>query len=527
MPYLDDYPGDWQRYMAEACDSRLLGSSAGRRAATKFDPLLFALVYLRKHLKSPETNDVTSVADCHLAWCRDAMMLTRRNLGEAEWRTANIAPRGAGKSTWWFLILPLWAMAHRHRKYIAAFADSGAQAEQHLMSLKRELDNNALLAKDFTRLVKPAKRKSGVTVADSKGLYIADCDVAFMAKGIDSSTLGSKIGEVRPDWLIFDDVEPDESNYSAYQKSKRLHTITHAAFPMNTRAAVTFVGTVQMPGAIMHDLVRVATEPNADDLDEWVREQFVKTRYFRPILDDGSGGLVSFWQERYPIEWMLSFIDPSEHKAHGDSPCLCARICDTSAFRLNFANDPMGRDGGYWTESDFRYEEPDESYTRWMLQVDPAVTTKVTSDYTGLAVVAYSPSLKRCIVVDAWRVKLAGARLRKRCLQIIEQYPRITGVRVETQNGGEYVADAFHDLPVPFKHHGATVSKDVRFSWALDHYQRRRVSHAKKLRACQEEMIGYPKAAYDDIADAASTGVLYFLSRPKPLTVTVTTQRYA
>lgn len=41
--------------------------------------------------------------------------------------------------------------------------------------------------------------------------------LSFAARGIDAASLGMKVGEKRPDLLILDDIEPDESSYSAYQ----------------------------------------------------------------------------------------------------------------------------------------------------------------------------------------------------------------------------------------------------------------------------------------------------------------------
>src|SRR5690606_4851931 len=246
-------------------------AAEARRLLTRMDPQLFALIYLSKHLRGPETGDSVSFSRFHVELADSAKQWARRDLGPREHREAWVAPRGSGKSTWLFCILPIWALAHGHRRYVAAFADSGPQAMQHLISFKRELDTNLLLRHDYPELCNPSRRPSGGSVADTQSLYIAASGAVFQAKGIDSSTLGAKVGNTRPDVILFDDIEPSASNYSAYQKEKRQDTIVNAVFPMNLNAVVLFAGTTTMYGSVIHDIVRTVTEPT--EAPDWVRDE--------------------------------------------------------------------------------------------------------------------------------------------------------------------------------------------------------------------------------------------------------------
>jgi len=65
-------------------------------------------------------------------------------------------------------------------------------------------------------------------------------------------------------------------------------------------------------------------------------------------------------------------------------------IRHTRALALNFMNEPVAQDGVYWSSETYRCGEP-ESVSRVMISIDPAVTTKRSSDFTGTAVVGYSP----------------------------------------------------------------------------------------------------------------------------------------
>lgn len=517
MTYLEGVTAenfDWRDYLAQF-DARLLASSAGRRALCKYDPLLFAILYCRHLLVWPRIDGEMSFSDFHLDLCRDALRFAGKSKADDD-KIAYIAARGGGKSMWNFTVLPLWRLAHRHSKFLVAFGDTSENVKKHLITFKGELDRNTLLRLDHPRLCAPQRRPTGVTVSDSTTLYIAESGVVMMVAGIESTTLGSAVGGERPDDILFDDVEPPGATYSAHQKKGRLKTITDAVFPMNPDAVVTFVGTVNMPGAIMHDIIRYVTDPNAEDLEEWVLDHKIVPKYYPLLASNADGERKSTWEQRYPTDWCLA----NEH---------------IGSWQLSYMNNAMGRDGGYWTKDDFRYVEPDSTFTRWILEIDPAVTSKITSDYTGLAVVACSPRLvipgrpdndparrwSRVCVVEAWQVKVVGDKLRKRVMQILEMHPQIKAVRIEVNQGGEYIPAALHDLPAGVKLlvHTSTVSKDVRHSWGLDYYQRGRVQHSRRLRVLEDEMIGYPEAAYDDVSDAAVSGILFFLGRPKPIDV--------
>jgi hypothetical protein len=497
-------------------EPQLLADPEGRRVLTELDPLLFALVYLSHHLKSPATRDQITFGDAHLDWCRDALEWVVPASGPREQRDAYVAPREMGKSTWFYLLLPLWAAAHGHRKFIAAFADSGTQAEMHLQTFKNELENNSLLQRDYPQLCEPATRYRGATQSDTKGLTIRKSGFVFGARGADSKTLGMKVGERRPDMLILDDIEPGEDQYSEYQVVGRLTTITDVIFALSEYARVVIVGTVTMPGSIIHQLVKSVTEPEGD-VPDWIGEQRIRVHYYAPIVVQEDGTERSIW----PAKWSMAYLTAIRH---------------TRSFLKNFANSPLGMDGDYWSLEDFVYGGVDGK-TRTMLSIDPADKTKSTSDWTGLAVVGWAPPVNRadprrqpvdgedirlqvlgnlgvCEVMYARGVKLVGNRLRDEVLRILEAFPEIGLVLVEVNKGGEHWYDILHHLPCKLQLIDQTVDKKVRAAQALAHYQRGRVYHTQRLNAAEEQMVSFPKAPNDDMVDAIGSAVTRLLKRP-------------
>jgi phage terminase large subunit-like protein len=478
--------------MGQACETLDPKDAADlRRAVTHDDPLLFALTYLVHHLLDESGN--LSLSEVHERWIDYAKGWGGRPAPSEE-RDAFIAPREMGKSTWVFLLLPMWAAATGRVKFAAAFADSATQAETHLSTFKRELDENARLRADYPDLCKPAVRPRGMLVSDNRAMLHTAAGFVFAARGIDSGNLGMKVGQRRPDLLILDDVEPGESNYSEGQVEKRLATILDVVLPLNVRARVCLVGTVTMPGSIIHQLVQHAA---GEELVEWVKDENFRIHHEKPVVYSDDGEARSVWPEKWPLDYLRGI----EH---------------TRSYAKNFLNQPIATDGDYWRPGHFVYEDP-PGVTTCLLSVDPAVTTKKTSDYSGLAVVGLVPGAKpKAVVKHAERVKLRGAPLRERALALCEEYPEVTHVLVESNQGGDLWLDVFHSMPVKVIVKHNSDPKEVRAASAVNRYERGRVVHAKKMPEVEAEMCSFPKAPHDDVVDAIDHAVNRLLpSKPK------------
>ena len=143
--------------------------AAIRRELAK-DPIAFAIIYFGHHLENRTTGLIT-FSEIHFEWARHALTWRNPVTVPMENRKAFIGPRESGKTTWWFLILPLWAAVNDHKKFAVAFAHSAGQAEGHLSTLKGELDSNRYYVTTIPDIVTAKRRPgSGVTLADRQGL---------------------------------------------------------------------------------------------------------------------------------------------------------------------------------------------------------------------------------------------------------------------------------------------------------------------------------------------------------------------
>jgi hypothetical protein len=353
--YLAALPDDWLARTPERREQRI--------AATRDDPLLFALTYFTRHLLLSEGDRRITFSPMHWSWYEEIADWRHSVSRPREWRRTYVSPRSSAKTTVWFLFAPMWGAAHGHVHFVAAFADSGLQAEMHLSTFKRELDTNDLLRYDYPELCSPATGDRSMLVSNNRAMTIRENGFVFGAKGADASSLGMKVGNRRPDVIILDDIEPDASNYSPYLATKRLATLQNSILPLNLFARVVWSGTVTMEGSLIHQLVKTVT--TKDEPAKWTQDEGFQVRYFPAIYLDDDGIERSIWPDKWPIEELVA-------------------MRNTLSFALNFMNMPMG-DGGFWSKDDIRVHG-EAVYPRTIISVDPAVTKKNRSDFTGIAV---------------------------------------------------------------------------------------------------------------------------------------------
>jgi phage terminase large subunit-like protein len=410
-------------------------------------------------------------------------------------RDAWVAPRGAAKTSWLYLALPLWALAHGHRRFFLAFSYTAQQAAGHLANLRRELAENELLLYDFPELAprKGPGLRNTTTMVVGNGATIA-------AHGLGSTVLGIRSGTDRPDLLVGDDCEPTSGDYSPKERDKLLAKLVEGVLPMGSRnSVVQLTGTVTKAGSIMHDVVRAEL---GEARAPWLVDKEFATHYYPPVLDEGGPGERSLWPQR----WELTPTHFGEWKR------------GTKDFALNMENNPAKASSmTYWTREGYTYDQRMPVHRR-VISIDGAVTRNASSDYTALAVLAtdVKDGLARRVSVElAEQRKITGRQVLDRIYELHEKYPRsLTTVLVETNQGGDMWGEILRPLPVgvrlvPYRVHG---SKRGRIEVLHKHYEDGRVSHLRRLAALESQQCDFPNVANDDLLDAVAGGVRYLLT---------------
>lgn len=471
-----------------------------RRRVTKGSALRFAIVYLDHHLVLQGTHPpVVTFNEMHMALSR----ASRRWVQPVRWREAWIGPRGVGKSSWCFLALPLWALAHGHREYFMAFSHTGKMAEKQLSTLRMELETNSLLLQDYPEL---APRR--IRGASNTNRTVVANGGTIAAAGLKENTLGAKSGANRPDLIILDDIEPLEEVLAEAEKRKIETAIKAAVIPMAApHAAIGIFGTTTSYDSVMD---RVARHGRGRARIGWVENNEFTVRLFPGVvLDPDTGEERSLWPERWP----LTDTHLGEHlrrTEEGDTP---------REFELNYLLDPspFGEDAGSFWRTEMIKRRTSASFGGvWehCLYIDTAVTAKATSDRTALVIVGRDAARRNAVVEYAWAGRISAEQLRQRIHRLAARKPSLRTVKVEANQGGDLwreMLDPAHDrLPRQLRLDTdfSSNSKQARVEQALAWYERGQVFHAKEFVELEREMVMFPSPKINDDLVDALTGAL-------------------
>lgn len=407
-------------------------------------------------------------------------------------------------SVWAYLVLPLWALAHGHRKFLLAFSFNLDQAKGHMANLREELETNDLLLQDYPHLRSNRGRGSRNTATT-----VANGEIMLASRGLQGTVLGMRHGTIRPDLIIGDDLEPMEDKHSPELKEQLLRNLTSAILPMGApHAAVGIFGTVTMYRSITHDLV---IHGKGRERIGWVDNTGFRSRIFPGVLEDPvTGQETSLWPER----WRLTPTHLGEHKR------------GTRDFALNFELDPTPaqgtRGGGFWRPERFQYMDSDRfGAIEHVLYVDPGLQTGPRNDPTAMVVVGRDPSRRRAIVERAWHGHVTGEQIRQRIHAFAEQEPSLRTVIFEANAGGSEhwattLAPAGKPLPrsIELVWDWASTSKEARIKAAHAAYERDQVWHARPLRELEEQLVMWPDPRrHDDLIDALAGALRWAFDR--------------
>lgn len=470
------------RHSAWAAAPSSPGSTAYRRAVTRECPIRFALTYLRPSITDRHTG-VISFSVAHL----DLAAMARGWMAPAPSLHGVVLPRGAGKSTWLLRILPLWALAHGHRRFLLAVSLTAEQAELHLAGIRGDLARNRRLLADFPELA----RRRGPGASDTKRT-VTMSGATLAARGLGGSSLGIKSDDDRPDLIVGDDLEPDAAKHTADRKRAIESLVVNSILPMGDRTTATVLaGTTTMARSLMHDVV-LAALPEGDPAREvapWIAAHRLRPLYWPPILDEGTDRERSMW----PARWSLAELRHRRETAPQD-------------YALNLANRPEEAGArGYWRR-DLLVYNPRREIVRRVLYADVATTNNRRSDLTALVMVGVSRDGRRAVVEYAAAGRWWGRDLLDRMWRLTEAMPStLREWVVETNQGGDRWREILAPLPagVTLDTEHVSGSKRSRIEEALAHYQRGAVEHAMPLDQLERQQLAWtPAADEDDLLDA-------------------------
>lgn len=259
------------------------------------------------------------------------------HLISGEMRLVLAAPRGYAKSTIICVIYPIWLALFGKRRDICVISASETLAVELLRKIKRELESNLLLQTAFGDV-----RSSKWT----ENHIILKNGVEIRAKGA-----GGQIRGFRPDTLLLDDIETDESVESEEQRKKLKEWLFKAC--LNTllpEGQLIIIGTVIHPLSVLADLLEID--------NGWTKRKY--QAYKDGVEKEGH----ELWSAR-DHKWL------QKRKAEIGS----------WAFASEFMNNPISDESSPIKPADIRYWKEVPTQYSGVISVDPAYSDDVHADY--------------------------------------------------------------------------------------------------------------------------------------------------
>jgi len=159
-------------------------------------------------------------------------------------RLAVAAPRNSAKSSIVSLLFVLWSICYKKEGYIILISDTSDQAENFLSHIKTELEDNKLLIESFPDICETGQKP--MPPRWTKSEIVTRNGVRVTALGAGQKIRGRRNRELRPSFIILDDVENDENTQSEESRQKLFDWFTKAVLKAGSSMTnVAVVGTIQ------------------------------------------------------------------------------------------------------------------------------------------------------------------------------------------------------------------------------------------------------------------------------------------
>lgn len=317
----------------------------------------FWVFFFSHYREDEDTGREMAGAPFHIDLRARAAALVR---GEGGKEMAVACPREHSKSVNGSLVTPVYAAAHRFRRFIVLFSDTSDQAEGFLADIRVELETNERLQAVFPTLctfVGQPRNNRVIIGADGD-------EVTFRAVGSGKSVRGARRGAQRPDFIVLDDIENDEEVENPKRRRKKTTWFNKVVKKLGRAAVYLIVGTILHADSFLagrirheHDVYRAIREyPTRMELwQEWEKrfhdrtdpEREATARAFyeahRSAMDEGA---VVLWPARFSLYELM--VERAE---------------DLASFLSERQNDPFDPAGSYFPEESLQFVEPEEMPT--------------------------------------------------------------------------------------------------------------------------------------------------------------------
>ena len=387
------------------------------------------------------------------------------------------APRGHAKSTAITFAYALTSLLYRESRYAVILSNSEAQAIQFLNNLKSTVLMNESVRELFgvNKLVKDTETDFIAKMSDGHTFRV-------MCRGAGSSIRGALWDGKRPDLILYDDIEEEETVLNKESQEKFDYWFFGSIIPLGgPRCKHRVVGTILGFNSLLWRLVHNKT---------W------KSAIYEAHNDDFSDIL---WKERFSKERLLNIRAMYSESGRLDK------------YSAEYRNKPILDAEAYFRRADFRKIEPEHRNLRkrYYAAVDFAISQKERADYTVISAVGVD-EFNRIHVEDVRRGRWDSNEIIEEMFSVQERFKP----DLFTAEAGSIEKSLGPFLKSEMYRRGVFINLNPLVP-VKDKMSRARALQAKMKAGAVyfdheadwfptvfEEMTRFPKSAHDDIVDS-------------------------
>ncbi len=394
------------------------------------------------------------------------------------------APRGFAKSTHISFGYVIWSILFKKRNFIVIVSESDDLAADLVEFIKIEFKFNKRIIQDFGNILTEEGEASD---------FIAN-GVRIFARGRKQMVRGFRFRQYRPDLIVLDDIEKDETAESPSVVLKTLKVITDGIYPsLAPFGSLFIIGTIIRKRSVLGTILLHNEEPYTS----WKRKIYRAIEY-------KNGKESSLWEERFP----LSALKEIKEKI------------GTLAFNREYMNNPQDDEVAVFKEEWFReYSDIDITRLRKAMFIDASATDKKKSDYKAIITIGLDRERMIYYVLDAW-IKRASidAMLQATYTKYQEFLPEVVGVEA---NGFQSLLAREYDFLakekgfyLPLRLIAHTTSKESRIERISPLVERGKILFCRQnsdQRLLIEQMIYFPSTVVNDDGPDCLEGAISLL----------------
>lgn len=411
-----------------------------------------------------------------------------------------VAFRGSAKSTIVTTSYPIWSiLGKQQKKFVLILCQTQAQAKQHMMNLRRELENNVLLKRDLG----PFNEESDEW--GSSSLVFSNLGARITAASSEQSIRGLRHNQHRPDLIIGDDVEDIASTKTREGRNKTYQWLTAEVIPTgdrNTRMVIV--------GNLLHEdslLMRIKEDIENEQIDGIFKEY--------PLLNTHGEIL---WTGKYPTmdeveiekrragndfawqrEYLLKIVPAEDQAIHREWIHYYDKLPEKKQVY-----------GGYTSNIEIR------------IGVDLAISKRDTADYTAMVIAQlFETELGHyeMYILDTINRRLTFPETVDLCKSLNESYKHdglhptfvIEDVAYQQALPQQLKNEGIHNV-----HSIRPGNQDKRTRLTLTAHMIKNAKIFFPKTGCEElinQIVHFGVEKHDDLADAFSSLVLDFLEK--------------